>query len=130
MADAIRQIGVSEVTYYRWRQEFGWAEDRANEAPEGPRTREQPAGGKVVSDLTLDKLILRIGGTIRYQLAQDRAALEQSLAVVEDDLSHALVERTSRDSSSSANTAPLAKRLINCIRVSLQRSGPPWSIAI
>jgi len=23
MADAIRQIGVSEVTYYRWRQEFG-----------------------------------------------------------------------------------------------------------
>jgi putative transposase len=23
MADTIRQIGVSEVTYYRWRQEFG-----------------------------------------------------------------------------------------------------------
>ena len=23
MADAIRQIGVSEGTYYRWRQEFG-----------------------------------------------------------------------------------------------------------
>ena len=23
MADAIRQIGVSEVTFYRWRQEFG-----------------------------------------------------------------------------------------------------------
>ena len=23
MPDAIRQIGVSEVTYYRWRQEFG-----------------------------------------------------------------------------------------------------------
>jgi transposase-like protein len=23
MTDAIRQIGVSEVTYYRWRQEFG-----------------------------------------------------------------------------------------------------------
>jgi hypothetical protein len=23
VADAIRQIGVSEVTYYRWRQEFG-----------------------------------------------------------------------------------------------------------
>ena len=22
-AEAIRQIGVSEVTYYRWRQEFG-----------------------------------------------------------------------------------------------------------
>jgi putative transposase len=23
MADRIRQIGVAEVTYYRWRQEFG-----------------------------------------------------------------------------------------------------------
>ena len=23
IAEAIRQIGVSEVTYYRWRQEFG-----------------------------------------------------------------------------------------------------------
>jgi putative transposase len=23
MADAVRQIGVSEVTFYRWRQEFG-----------------------------------------------------------------------------------------------------------
>ena len=23
MADAIRQIGVSEVSFYRWRQEFG-----------------------------------------------------------------------------------------------------------
>jgi transposase-like protein len=23
IADAIRQIGVREVTYYRWRQEFG-----------------------------------------------------------------------------------------------------------
>ena len=23
LADAIRQIGVSEATYYRWRQEFG-----------------------------------------------------------------------------------------------------------
>ena len=23
MADAVRQIGVSEVTYYRWRKEFG-----------------------------------------------------------------------------------------------------------
>jgi putative transposase len=32
MVDAIRQIGVSEVTYYRWRR----AEDRAGEAPEGP----------------------------------------------------------------------------------------------
>ncbi len=47
MADAIRQIGVSEVTYYRWRQEFGGLE------LENSRLR------KAVSDLTLDKLILQ-----------------------------------------------------------------------
>ena len=32
MVDAIRQTGVSEVTYYRWRQEFGGAEDRAGDS--------------------------------------------------------------------------------------------------
>ena len=43
MAGAIRQIGVSEVTYYRWRPGVRRAEDRASEAPEGSRAREQPA---------------------------------------------------------------------------------------
>jgi putative transposase len=57
MADAIRQIGVSEVTFYRWRQEFGGL--KANQVKrlkelelENSRLR------KAVSDLTLDKLIL------------------------------------------------------------------------
>lgn len=57
MADAIRQIGVSEVTFYRWRQEFGVLRieqvKRLKELElENSRLR------KVVSDLTLDKLIL------------------------------------------------------------------------
>jgi len=58
MADAIRQIGVSEVTYYRWRQEFGGLKieqvKRLKELElENSRLR------KAVSDLTLDKLILK-----------------------------------------------------------------------
>jgi len=58
MADAIRQIGVSEVTYYRWRQEFGGLKieqiKRLKELElENSRLR------KAVSDLTLDKLILQ-----------------------------------------------------------------------
>ena len=58
MADAIRQIGVSEVTYYRWRQEFGGLKSeqvkRLKDLElENSRLR------KVVSDLTLDKLILQ-----------------------------------------------------------------------
>jgi putative transposase len=57
MADAIRQIGVSEVTYYRWRQEYGGLKleqvKRLKDLElENSRLR------KVVSDLTLDKLIL------------------------------------------------------------------------
>src|SRR5215472_8301295 len=39
IVDAIRQIGVSEVTYSGVRR----AENRAGEAPEGPWAREQPA---------------------------------------------------------------------------------------
>ena len=57
MADAIRQIGVSEVTFYRWRQEFGGLKsDQVKRLKdlelENSRLR------KAVSDLTLDKLIL------------------------------------------------------------------------
>ena len=58
MADAIRQIGVSEVTFYRWRQEYGGLKTeqvkRLKELEqENTRLR------KAVSDLTLDKLILQ-----------------------------------------------------------------------
>jgi len=57
MADAIRKIGVSEVTFYRWRQEFGGLKtDQVKRLKalelENSRLR------KAVSDLTLDKLIL------------------------------------------------------------------------
>src|SRR3974377_2626157 len=57
-ADARRQIGVSEVTFYRWRQEFGGLKieqvKRLKELElENSRLR------KAVSDLTLDKLILQ-----------------------------------------------------------------------
>jgi putative transposase len=54
---ANRQIGVSEVTYYRWRQEFGGLKTeqvkRLKDLELENRLR------KAVSDLTLDKLILQ-----------------------------------------------------------------------
>ena len=58
MADAIRSIGVTEVTYYRWRSEYGGMKldqvKRLKELEvENARLR------KAVSDLTLDKLILQ-----------------------------------------------------------------------
>jgi Transposase. len=58
VADAIRQIGVSQVTYYRWRRQYGGMKTtqlkRLKELEcENQRLREP------VSDLTLDKLILQ-----------------------------------------------------------------------
>jgi transposase-like protein len=57
VADAVRVIGVTEVTYYRWRNEYGGLKGgqvkRLKELEtENSRLR------RAVSDLTLDKLIL------------------------------------------------------------------------
>ena len=58
MADAIRQIGVSEVTFYRWRQEFGGLKtDQVKRLKE--LETENTRLRKAISDLTLDKLILQ-----------------------------------------------------------------------
>ena len=58
VADAIRQIGVTEVTYYRWRQEYGGLKlDQVKRLKE--LQLENARLRKAVSDLTLDKLILK-----------------------------------------------------------------------
>jgi putative transposase len=58
IADAVRAIGVTEVTYYRWRQEYGGLKSdqvRKLKDLEAENTRLRRA----VSDLTLDKMILK-----------------------------------------------------------------------
>ena len=58
IADAMRQIGVSEVTYYRWRQEYdGLKTEQIKRLKE--LEQENSRLRKAVSDLTLDKLILQ-----------------------------------------------------------------------
>ncbi|MEI8179346.1 IS3 family transposase [Aestuariivirga sp.] len=57
-AEAVRQIGVTEVTYYRWRQEYGGLKlDQVKRLKE--LELENSRLRKAVSDLTLDKLILK-----------------------------------------------------------------------
>ena len=57
VADAIRTIGVTEVTYYRWRQEFGGLKtDQVKRMKE--LEAENARLRRAVSDLTLDKMIL------------------------------------------------------------------------
>jgi transposase-like protein len=57
VADAIRAIGVTEVTYYRWRNEYGGLKgDQVKRLKE--LETENGRLRRAVSDLTLDKLIL------------------------------------------------------------------------
>lgn len=57
MADAVRQIGVSELTYYRWRKQYGgMSRDQLRQLRDLQKENERLR--KAVADLTLDKLIL------------------------------------------------------------------------
>ena len=48
VADAVRAIGVTEVTYYRWRQEFGGLKSGQVKKPEGPGGGERPTAARGV----------------------------------------------------------------------------------
>ena len=65
VADAVRSIGVTEVTYYRWRQEYG-----GMSVPQARRLkeleRENARLRKAVADLTLDKLVLKEAASGNY----------------------------------------------------------------
>ena len=58
VAEAIRAIGVCEVTYYRWRREFGGLKTDQVRRMKDLETENQRLR-KAIADLTLDKLILQ-----------------------------------------------------------------------
>jgi putative transposase len=56
--EVVKAIGISEVTYYRWRKEYGGMDvSQAKRLKE--LERENARLRQAVSDLTLDKLILK-----------------------------------------------------------------------
>ena len=57
VADAVRQIGVTQQTYYRWRKQYGGM-NRAQLKRLKELEKENQRLRRAVSDLTLDKLIL------------------------------------------------------------------------
>ena len=58
VAEAVRTIGVTEATYYRWRAEYdGLKLDQVRRLKE--LERENARLRKAVSDLTLEKVILK-----------------------------------------------------------------------
>ena len=57
IADAVRQIGVTQQSYYRWRKEYGgMSRDQLKRLKE--LETENARLRRAVSDLTLDKMIL------------------------------------------------------------------------
>ena len=57
VAEVSREIGISEQTYYRWRQEYGGMKvDQARRLKE--LERENARLKRAVANLTVDKLIL------------------------------------------------------------------------
>jgi transposase-like protein len=58
IVDAIRSIGVTEVTYYRWRNEYGGLKSDQVKRLKDLET-ENARLRKAISDLTLDKQILQ-----------------------------------------------------------------------
>jgi transposase-like protein len=55
--DVVRTLGVTQVTYYRWRREFGGLQTDQVKRMKDLELENQRLR-KAVSDLTLDKLIL------------------------------------------------------------------------
>ena len=61
VAEVVKALGVSEVTYSRWRQEYGgMSVSQARRLKE--LERENARLRKAVADLTLDKMILQEAG--------------------------------------------------------------------
>ena len=58
VADAVRAIGVTEVTYYRWRNEYGGLKGNQVKRLKELETENRQLR-RAVSDLTLEKLILK-----------------------------------------------------------------------
>ncbi|GJE53406.1 IS3 family transposase ISMex5 [Methylobacterium tardum] len=58
VCDAIRAIGVTEVTYYRWRKEYGGLKSDQVRRMKDLEIENQRLR-KAIADLTLDKLILQ-----------------------------------------------------------------------
>ena len=65
VGEAVRTIGVTQLTYYRWRKEFGGLKgDQVKRLKE--LEKENDRLRKAVSDLTLEKLILKEAASGNY----------------------------------------------------------------
>ena len=104
VADAIRSIGVTEVTSYRWRQEYGGLKSDQIKRMKALETENQRLR-KAIADLTLDKLILQEAarGTLLPPRASARLCRAHPVRA-----GHLRAPRLSRARSASLNSAQSA----------------------
>jgi transposase-like protein len=130
IAGAVRQIGVTEVTYSRWRQECGGVKlDQVKRLTE--LELENARLRKAVSDLNLDRLILKEAAREHGRLGYRKIAAmlrNTSSSVVNDKR----VERIWRqDGLKVPPRQPKRSRMWPgdgaCIRLRAERPNPVWS---
>lgn len=113
-ADAIRQIGVSEVTCYRWRKEYGGMgaeqlkrlKELESEASCAIGSSAMPNNQRLrraVSDLTLDKLILTEAAKGNYRALRVGGAASRACG-------RPSAYRSAGSAARSASTAPPSAR--------------------
>src|SRR6476646_7159362 len=89
IADAIRQIGVSEVTYYRWRQEYGGLKaDQVKRLKE--LEQENSRLRRAISDLTLDKSFCR---RLPGETSKPRAEADVAAGVASNEVGSSILDR-------------------------------------
>src|SRR3954469_21128119 len=101
VADAIRAIGVTEVTYYGWRQEYGGLKSSQVKRMKALETENQRLR-KAIADLTLDKLILQEAARGNLLPPRASARLCRAHPVCAD---HLRASRLSRARSASLDPA-------------------------
>ena len=77
ITEVARQLEISEMTYYKWRKEYGRTESGSGKAIEGAGTRNSRLR-KVVADLTIDNSILKEAARGSFSSpAKKRRAVEE-----------------------------------------------------
>ena len=114
VADAVRSIGVTEVTYYRWRQEYGGLKTEQVRRLKELET-ENARLRRAVAELTLDKQILKeaAAGNHRAPCAAAPASSTSetsfafpSVAPVRHSVSTARRSASARGAGTTRNSSP------------------------
>ena len=120
VAEAVRQVGVTQQTYYRWRRQYGgMSRDQLKRLKE--LEKENARLRRAVSDLTLDKLILTEAARGNFYAL--RAAGSASTAC-----GRRLAYRSAAPAARSASIArPSARfRKVGQMRTSSRRTSSSW----